>query len=280
MLVDMLARPVPLASRPQRIVSLVPSLTEYLFAIGAGARVVGVTDFCTAPAEQVACLPHVRGTKNPDRERIIALQPDLVLASKEENRLRDVEALAAAGIPVYVTDICSVAGALEQLTTLAHILGMPDMEPGAAPLLADLRAMLHESESRLHASVQPVWRVLAFIWRDPWMAVGHDTYAADLLRLCGASNLALSLPGRYPRAALEDFLQLNPDVILLPDEPYRFTTADLDVFASFPEVAAVRSGSIHLCDGTLLTWYGPRSSAALRFLGQLAAQAAHTDTEA
>jgi ABC-type Fe3+-hydroxamate transport system substrate-binding protein len=262
LLTDALGRAVPLAAPPQRIVSLVPSLTEFLFAVGAGARVVGITDYCTEPAAQVADLPRVRGTKNPDRSRVGALRPDLVLASKEENRERDVRAFEERGIPVYVTDICSVAGALTQLGTLAEVLGLAS---GAAPLLGEMQAALEEQRTRQAAP----WRVLVFIWRDPWMAVGADTYADDLLAVCGADNLARRFAGRYPRAALEAFLELDPDVIMLPDEPYRFGEADRAAFAPFTQCAAVRHGRVLLCDGALLTWYGPRTAAALRFFGQV-----------
>ncbi|MFP4436280.1 MAG: helical backbone metal receptor [Chloroflexaceae bacterium] len=260
-LTDALGRTVPLSAPPRRIVSLVPSLTEYLFAIGVGDRLVGVTDYCIEPAAAVATLPKVRGTKNPDRELIRALQPDLLLASKEENRQRDVTAFAAANIPVYVTDIQSVAGAVAQLAALAAIL---EAEATAAPLLDAIRAALAEAGEH-----PPACRTLTFIWRDPWMAVGSATYADDLLRLCGAENVALHLGGRYPRATLDEFMQLNPEVILLPDEPYRFTEADREVFAPFGAVPAVRAQRIHLCDGMLLTWYGPRTVAALRLLREL-----------
>jgi ABC-type Fe3+-hydroxamate transport system substrate-binding protein len=265
MVSDALGRSVPLTRPPQRIVSLVPSLTEYLFVVGVGARVVGVTDYCIEPADAVARLPHVRGTKNPDRDHILALQPDLVLASKEENRRRDIDLLAAAGVSIYVTDICSVAGAYEQLAALAHLL---EAEQSAASLLDEIHAALH------HPEQVPPWRVLAFIWRDPWMAIGADTYANDLLRLCGADNLALRLQGRYPRATLEEFMQLDPDVILLPSEPYAFSEADKKAFAPFAQVTAVRAGQVHCCDGMLLTWYGPRTVEALRVFRQIGIGAA------
>jgi ABC-type Fe3+-hydroxamate transport system substrate-binding protein len=156
-----------------------------------------------------------------------------------------------------------VAGALDQLAVLAHLL---DADAGAAPLLDGIRAALREQQQ--HA--QHEWRVLAFIWRDPWMAIGRDTYANDLLRLCGAENLALRLEGRYPRAALEIFLQLEPDVILLPDEPYPFVAADTTALQPVGAAHAVPVEQVHLCDGKLLTWYGPRTSDALRFFGQFA----------
>ncbi len=261
---DALGRTVPLTVPPRRIVSLVPSLTEYLFAIGAGDRLVGVTDYCIEPAAAVATLPKVRGTKNPDRRLISALRPDLLLASKEENRQRDIAAFEAANILVYVTDIQSVGEAVTQLAALAAILAA---DAAAAPLLDAIRIALATEEPR-----PPARRTLTFIWRDPWMAVGGATYADDLLRLCGARNVALEYGGRYPRATLAEFMQRAPEVILLPDEPYRFTAADRDVFAPFGAVPAVRAQHIHLCDGMLLTWYGPRTVTALRRFRELLAE--------
>lgn len=264
MVVDALGRDVPLSGSPRRIVSLVPSLTEFLFAIGAGERVVGVTDYCIAPAEAVSMVPKVRGTKNPDRARISKLRPDLVLAAREENRERDIVALTAAGIPVYVTDIQSVADTVIQLGALAQLL---EAEAAAAPMFDQIRAALEQQ--RAVGSRGEGRRTLAFIWRDPWMAVGRDTYADDLLRHCGAENVALHLAGRYPRASLDDFMRLDPELILLPDEPYRFGEADLEAFAGYLHVPAVKKGRVLLCDGMLLTWYGPRTATALRVFGEL-----------
>lgn len=256
-IIDALGRSIALPAPPRRIVSLVPSLTEYLFAIDAGDLLVGVTDYCMRPAERVAQLPKVRGTKNPDRTLIQALQPDLVLAVKEENRERDVRAFEAMGLAVYVADINSVADAVAQLGTLAALVG----RSGAAEGLLDaMRAALVAPPPAVHP------RVLAFIWREPWMAIGGATYAHDLLRLCGADNVALQLGERYPRAALETFMQLDPQVILLPSEPYAFTAADRAAFAAYPRVSAVAHGRIVLCDGELLTWYGPRTVTALQML--------------
>jgi ABC-type Fe3+-hydroxamate transport system substrate-binding protein len=255
--VDALGREVTLPRFPQRIVSLVPSLTEWLFALGLDERVVGVTDFCVRPAHRVAAKLKLRGTKNPDRATIIALAPDLIIANKEENRERDVVVLTAAGIPVYVTDPCTVAAAINTLAALAELL---DAVEAAAPYLQEMHAtyrMVLESPP----TIPP--RVLVPIWRDPWMAIGAETYAHDLLQVCGVTNVAAQLPGRYPRFELATIDELRPNHILLPSEPYAFSHADV------PVIAAVYDGQIDFVDGELLTWYGPRIPEALRFFHSL-----------
>lgn len=254
---DALGRTITLNHPPQRIVSLVPSLTEWLFAVGAGPRVVGITDYCLEPATALAGLPRLRGTKNPDRAAILALQPDLVLVDQEENRERDVQALTAAGLTVYATAIRSVADVPVQLSNLAALLGVSS---AAAPGLAAIQATIHEREP----AHSPRLNMLCFIWRDPWMAIGATTYADDLLRLAGFNNLAHALPGRYPRASLEQFMALQPDLILLPSEPYPFSSADFDAFTPFGAVPAVHQQRLYLCDGMALTWPGPRTVAAIK----------------
>lgn len=259
---DALGRRLEVKHPPQRIVSLVPSLTEWLFTIGLGARVVAVTDYCIEPAAALVGVPRIRGTKNPDRSRIVALHPDLVIADQEENRARDVQALTAAGIPVYVTAIRSVADVPLQFEQLAAVLGATLQ---AAPGLAALRRALNVTDRRPSQQIS----TLAFIWRDPWMVVGGETYAGDLLERCGAENLGRRLPGRYPRASLETFMRLQPEVILLPDEPYAFSRRDFDAFEMYGDVPAVRNGRLILCDGMALTWPGLRALAALRDIAAL-----------
>jgi ABC-type Fe3+-hydroxamate transport system substrate-binding protein len=254
---DALGRSLTIPHPPQRIVSLVPSLTEWLWAIGVGERVVGVTDYCLHPASELANVPRLRGTKNPDRDRILALQPDLVICNREENRERDVLALADAGLAVYVTEITSVENAIRTLATLADLLDAAD---AAATHLHAMHAAVADLQ-RHEPSHRP--RVLVPIWRDPWMAIGGDTYADGLLRLCDAINVAAQLHGRYPRFTLDTLSTLRPDMILLPSEPYRFAESDL------PPLRAVFDGPIHLVDGELLTWYGPRIPLALRTFSDL-----------
>jgi ABC-type Fe3+-hydroxamate transport system substrate-binding protein len=253
------------SGEPGRIVSLVPSLTEALFALGLGGRVVGVTDWCVHPADGVAALPKLGGTKNPDLEAIVALRPDLVIANQEENRRRDVERLRAAGIAVWVTYPRTVrdgAALLREMTSLgASTQAIRDV---VEPVEAALR-------EALGAQAGPRSRVFCPIWRDPWMSVGPDTYAHDLLTLCGGENV-FGGPSdrRYPRVRLEEVEAAAPEVVLLPDEPYSFGPLDAAAIARL-DIPASRAGRIHLIDGTWVSWYGPRIRSALEGLRTLLA---------
>ena len=250
---------------PRRIVSLVPSLTEALFELGLGARVVGVTDWCVHPADRLAELPRVGGTKSPALERVIELAPDLVIANREENRERDVERLRAAGIPVWVTYPRTVADGVALVREIAA-LGAPAER--ADPLLHDLERAL---AGALAAAPARPTRVFCAIWKKPWMAVGADTYADDLLRVCGGENVfADRTERRYPlvdEAAIE---VAQPEVILLPDEPYAFGPRDIEELAALATPASA-SGRIHALDGTLVSWYGPRIARAIEQISALLA---------
>lgn len=253
---------------PRRIVSLVPSLTETLFALGLGARVVGVTDWCVHPADGVAPLPKVGGTKNPDVPAILALRPDLVIANREENRRRDVERLEAAGVPVWVTHPRTVREGAELIGELAT-LGAPVARRRAVaePIMA---ALERAEQERFDA--RP--RVVCPIWRDPWMVVGADTYAHDLITLCGGENVfaAPESQRRYPRVMLAEIEAAAPEFVLLPDEPYAFGQRDVQQLAAL-DMPAAREGQIHLIDGTLVSWYGPRILPAIETLRRLFAEA-------
>ena len=252
---------------PRRIVSLVPSLTEALFALGLGERVVGVTEWCVHPAAGVASLPKIGGTKNPDVSSIIALRPDLVIANREENRRRDVERLGSAGIPVWVTHPRTVRDAVALLGALADLGATEEsrhavVEPVAAALE---RAEGERPERRV--------RVTCPIWRDPWMVVGDDTYAHDLLTRCGGENVFAGVSGRrYPRVELAEIEAASPELILLPDEPYAFGQRDAQELGAL-DIPAGRAGRIYLIDGTLVTWYGPRILQAIETLCGLFAEA-------
>ena len=217
----------------RRVVSIVPSLTEAVAATAPGL-LVGATDWCSHPAD--LDVVRVRGTKNPDVARIVALRPDLVLANAEENRRPDLDALRAAGVAVYVTDIRTLDGAFASLRRMLAACGL------AAP------AWLVDAEQAWAALPEPAQRRRAVvpIWRKPWMAVGRDTFTGAVLARLGVDNVLADDPERYPRI---DPTALPPhDLVVLPDEPYAFTADDGPEAFTAPSV---------LVWGRLLTWYGP-----------------------
>ncbi|MGY1710602.1 helical backbone metal receptor [Geodermatophilus sp. SYSU D00758] len=238
---DDLGTAVELPRPPRRVVSLVPSLTEAL-AETVPDRLVGATDWCTHPAG--LDVPRVRGTKNPDRAAIAALAPDLVVANREENRRLDVDRLRAAGIPVWVTVIESVEEALTSLRRLsAEVLGVG--EPGWLAAAA---------ASWAAPAPSPPLRVAVPVWRDPWMVVGPRTFTGDVLARLGLVNAFDAGEDRYPKVPVADVVAADPDVVVLPDEPYPFTADDGP--EAFPGTRCA------LVPGRDLTWYGPSLAGA------------------
>ncbi len=280
---DSLGRLLQVPTPPRRLLALVPSLTETLFASGYGPQVVGVTTYCTEPAAAVATKPRLGGTKNPDIAAILALRPELVLAVAEENRPQDVEALTQAGIPVYVFDPRTVRDGIDLLWRLAELLTCPDHVRAHIEAIEQVYA-----ETQALVAQRPRVRVFCPIWKDPYMTINEDTYLHDVLRVCGGDNIFAhrqrrfplsadlghgpeatgtryeARDRRYPRVTLAEMAALHPDVVLLPDEPYVFRASDLADFAPFNPVPAVQQGRIHLIDGKLRTWYGPRLGASLQ----------------
>jgi ABC-type Fe3+-hydroxamate transport system substrate-binding protein len=249
---------VALPDRVGRVVSLVPSLTEWLVVTGVGERLVGVTDWCVEPAGALEGLARVRGTKNPDLAVIRGLEPDLVVANAEENRKLDVQRLEAGGLAVFVTMPTTVAGAVGELRDLAAAVG--DL-PGAAALDAELVAAVAGAYRR-----RPARRVryACPVWRDPWLWLGRRTYAADLLGLAGGEPVLDDPTTRYPKLDPAELAARDPEVVLLPSEPYEFGQADAaEVAAAFP------GARVELADGRALTWYGPRIPAALASFREL-----------
>ncbi|MGW6908095.1 helical backbone metal receptor [Streptomyces sp. NPDC054940] len=220
-----------------RVVSLVPSLTEAV-AVSAPGVLVGATDWCSHPAD--LDVPRVGGTKNPKADSIIALAPDLVIANEEENREPDLAALRAAGIEVLVTEVRDVPGAFRELARVLDACGVT-----ARPRWLD------EAEEAWSSLRPPERRTTAVvpIWRRPWMVLGRDTFAGDVLARLGVDHLYTTHKDRYPRIPLDELRSAPPDVVVLPDEPYRFTADDGP--EAFPGLPCA------LVSGRHLTWYGP-----------------------
>ncbi|MFE5397054.1 helical backbone metal receptor [Streptomyces sp. NPDC056568] len=231
-----------------RAVSLVPSLTEAV-AVTLPGVLVGATDWCTHPAG--LDVVRVGGTKNPGTDRILALAPDLVIANEEENRPADLDTLRAAGVEVLVTEVRTVPQALTELDRVLTACGAPSRprwldeaeEAWAAP-----RAAFGEGRRR---AVVPVWR-------RPWMVLGRDTFAGDVLARLGVDHLYAGHAERYPKVPVEELRAARPDLVVLPDEPYRFTAEDGP--EAFPGLPCA------LVDGRFLTWYGPSLAEAPRML--------------
>lgn len=262
--VDGLGRLLPPSPPPRSIVSLVPSWTEALFALGLRDEIAGRTEYCVAPGELVQATPALGGTKTPDLERIIALAPDLVIASAEENVREHVEALIAAGLRIYVSLPETVRRALVELGDLALLAGREEI---ARPWLAEAEALVEELEERRRAV--PGVRYFCPIWRRPYMAAAPETYMSDLLRLCGGESIYGPGSARYYPVELAEAAARAPEVVLLPDEPYPFAEKHLREIAAFTTMPAVRAGRVHLIDGQWITWYGPRIAANLRAVAAL-----------
>jgi ABC-type Fe3+-hydroxamate transport system substrate-binding protein len=264
-------------------VSLVPSDTLNVAALGCAGVLVGRTDYCVLPADVVSRLPSVGGTKNPRLDAVSDLAPDLVLANQEENTRGDLEELARRGLRVYVAFPKRVADGLAHLAKLARILGV-----GGDAVARDLVASGYQAVRAAEAargSERPR-AVFCPIWMKPLMTISGDTFLSDMLALCGARNVfadrrrryplaadlgtAPPLPPekvtdrdvRYPRVSLDEVAARAPDLVMLPDEPHPFTEKDAAVFRAL-DIPAAKLGSVVFADGKDLCWYGARSVEAV-----------------
>jgi ABC-type Fe3+-hydroxamate transport system substrate-binding protein len=253
-----------LARPPRRIVSLVPSVTETLCALGLAEALVGVTAYCVEPRDVVRGKTRIGGEKDPDLGAIRALAPDLVVANVEENVREHVETLRAWGIQVWVTYPRTVAEGLTMIRELGEVTGALVR---AEEILAELTP-LYDRVRAESARRRPV-RVFYPIWRQPWMTINADTYIHDLLGVCGAANVFGDRPSRYPTVTLDEVAGRRPEIIVLPDEPFRFRRAHVADFDMYTEVPAVRDRRIHLVDGKPFSWHGPRLREALTTLPAL-----------
>jgi ABC-type Fe3+-hydroxamate transport system substrate-binding protein len=231
-LVDDIGERVSLPRPAQRVVSIVPSLTESL-AASDPALLVGVTDWCTRPFG--LDVARIGGTKSPDLDLIAALEPDVVLANEEENRPVDLEALRSRGIPVWVTAPRTVRQALDSLEAMLAAVGV-----GRPEWLSTASNVWSAPWNGMRV------RAVVPIWRRPWMVLGSDTFAGDVLARIGVDNVFSGSGPRYPKIDIAELPE--HDIIVLPDEPYAFSAAD------GPEVFEAPT---RLVSGRHLTWYGP-----------------------
>ncbi|MEX0788336.1 MAG: helical backbone metal receptor [Anaerolineales bacterium] len=265
--------------------SLVPSMTGSLYDLGAGDVLAGITDYCLPPTT-AGPVARVGGTKSPRVEDILKLEPELVMANQEENTVETVETLEAAGVKVWVTFPRSVENSLSVLWTLVRLFHLQT----AAPRVKTMEVTL-EWTARASA-MRPAARVFCPIWKGEkqgedtwWMTFNSETYAHDVLRVCGGMNVfgsrsrryplgadlgeipakgALDRDVRYPRLPASEIREADPEVILLPNEPFAFDEADRQqIRQEFSTTSAVIHDRVHLIDGSLVTWHGTRLARAL-----------------
>jgi ABC-type Fe3+-hydroxamate transport system substrate-binding protein len=232
----------------QRIVSLVPSLTELLFDLGLDSEVVGLTKFCIYPADKVTGKTVVGGTKNVHLERVAALAPTLIIANKEENTRADIEALQA-NFPVLLTDVVTLDDALTMIVTVGEAVDRQAEARQLANKISDSLAALTRPVEKLST---PPARVAYLIWRDPWMVAANQTFIDSMLTVAGFAN-AFGSQIRYPVVSPADLQTADPDLIMLSSEPYPFREKHL---AELKEICP--RARLILVDGELFSWYGSR----------------------
>lgn len=277
---------------PRRVVSLVPSMTESLFDLGAGDALVGVTEYCRPPESVQGRLALVGGTKSVDPQAVIDLKPELVLANQEENTREVVEALEAAGLKVWVTFPRSVDEAVQVLWAVVRVFRLTQAQAKVQTLEMTMAwtARAAAAEGALPTFV-PIWEGETAGGERWWMTINRGTYVHDLLAICGGGNvfadrdrrypLAADVEGappeeqagrdtRYPRVTRQEVVERAPELILLPSEPYAFDETDaLRMAETLRGTPAADQGRIHTVDGSLLTWHGTRLGRALTELPAL-----------
>lgn len=249
---DQMGKEVEFSFPPKRVVSLVPSQTELLFDLGLDMEIVGVTWFCIHP-DEAKSKSRVGGTKNLKLDKIKALQPDLIIANKEENEKEQVEALARE-FPVWTSDIHDLNGALDMCRQLGKITGKEEEANAIAGRIVDSFKDLPDAKGL---------RVLYLIWKGPYMSVGHDTFISHMLYKCGFANV-MSAESRYPEVSEQQIKDLAPDLIFLSSEPYPFKEKHI---AELQQLCP--QSRVQLVDGEMFSWYGSRLLQAADYLKQL-----------
>jgi len=244
-----------------RLVSLCPSLTELVFDLGRGSDLVGITRYCIHPAAKVSSIETVGGTKDPDVLRILELAPDLVLMNDEENRIEDADQLGAGGLRILSSMPRSAPETAAMVREVGQVLGAIEEAERIAGQI-EKRTQAAQQEAQGQAQVSFAY----FIWKNPWMVAGPDTFASALLTQAGGQNFCKGKDTRYPEIPLSDLSDAEVELVLLCSEPYSFSPSDGDELAR--ETGIPRS-SIVLADGEYLSWHGSRTPDGIDHAAQL-----------
>lgn len=254
LITDMMGREIEIQFPPKRIVSVVPSQTELLFDLGLDEEVVGITKFCVHPDSWFRTKERIGGTKKLNIDKIRELNPDLIIANKEENEREQIEELAKE-FPVWISDIQNIPQALQMIQVVGQLTGT---EAKANQLVDEIVVGF----TNLHKANTPK-RVAYFIWYNPWMTVAGDTFIGNMIQTIGWQNV-MKDQSRYPEITIEQLKAYNPELVLLSSEPYPFKEKHMDeIKAVFPDV------EVKLVDGEMFSWYGSRLKEAAGYLSSL-----------
>jgi iron complex transport system substrate-binding protein len=260
---DPTGRRLELPAPPARLVSLVPSVTEILFTIGAQDRLVGVTDFCDYPAA-ARRKPSVGGMLAPSLETLVALKPDLVVATNAGNRQETFDQLARLQIPVYAVNPITVADVLDLIARIGRLTDRADVADRAA---AALRQRIQAVSARVASRPRP--RVLYVLWPDPLIVPARDALVSELIALAGGDSVTADGGQGYPRYSMEAALARNPEVIILASHGSERSPLVRSKWERFSQVPAIAAGRLHTMDGSLMHRYGPRMVDGLERLARL-----------
>ena len=263
---DMLARDVALEAPPTRIVSLVPSVTESVYALGGQARLVGRTDWCDYPPAARE-KPSVGGMINPSIEMIVALKPDLVFATDEGNREETIVQLRRLGIPIYLVHAHRVDQMLDMVTRVAGII---ERREAAAPLVSAIRQRIDSVRARV--APLPTPRVLYVLWPEPLIVPGRASHLTELIELAGGRSITAGEGDSYVRFSLEAAVARAPEVIVLADHSAAGTAAGRqspEKWQRLTSVPAIKAGRLHSIDLSILHRYGPRVADGLELLARI-----------
>ena len=241
------------------MVSLCPSITRLLFDLDAGHMLVGITKYCIHPAEAVANIEKVGGTKDPDIAQISQLKPDLILLNKEENRREDWQALKNLNLTCHSTHPVTLDETVETVRSIGAALNRDEVAERVAHGIeeARLRALKKNTNSL---------SFVYLIWRKPWMTINANTYINCLLQACGGTNVFADAQTCYPAIETDQIKDANPDMVLLSSEPFPFKEKHIQELST---KTGLDSGKFRIVDGELLSWHGAFTEKGLDYACEL-----------
>lgn len=259
--VDQQGSKIQLNSFPKRIISLVPSQTELLFDLGLNQEIIGITKFCIHPNEKVKSKEKIGGTKNLNLEKILFLQPDLIIGNKEENEKYQIEFLQSR-FPVWMSDIVTLEDSYEMIHQVGLITNTPIQ---AKKLISTIKNNFNSFSPIIKSTNHQITQSIAYlIWQNPYMCAGSNTFVNTILELIGFKNVFANKTSRYPETTTEELKQLQPNYIFLSSEPFPFKEKHIQELQKICPQA-----KIMLVDGEAFSWYGSRLQHTPKYLQNL-----------